>query len=126
MDKQCRVLVIEDNLDNLTLILDMLESLGYEVISAVNGKRGIEMAADQQPNLILMDLSLPVMDGWTAARNLKATPTLCHIPIIAISAHAMPGDRERALEAGCDDYLPKPINLAELVVMLTKFTGMLS
>jgi CheY-like chemotaxis protein len=124
MAKQHRILVIEDNLDNLTLILDMLESLGYEVISAVNGRRGIEMAASHHPDIILMDLSLPVMDGWAAAQHLKATPSLCHIPIIAVSAHAMSGDRERALEAGCDDYLPKPINMAELMVKLTEFTGM--
>jgi CheY-like chemotaxis protein len=115
------ILVIEDNLDNLTLILDMLESLNYEVISAGNGQKGLDLAAAQKPEVILMDLALPVMDGWSAAQQIKANPELQHIPIIALSAHALAGDRERALNSGCDDYLPKPINLSDLVVLLTKY-----
>jgi two-component system, cell cycle response regulator DivK len=122
MGKQ-RILVVEDNPDNMTLIVDMLESMNYEVIPAGNGQKGMELAASDNPDLILMDLSLPVMDGWTAARNLKADPSLNHIPVIALSAHAMPGDRERALEAGCDEYLAKPINVSELTIVLAKFTG---
>src|SRR5678815_3127590 len=100
MDKQHRILVIEDNLDNLTLILDMLESLGYEVISAVNGKRGIEMAASQLPDIILMDLSLPIMDGWTAAQNLKASPALCHIPIICLLYTSDAADERSSVDLG--------------------------
>jgi two-component system, cell cycle response regulator DivK len=115
------ILVIEDNPDNLTLILDMLESLNYAVISAGNGQKGIELAAAQKPDVILMDLALPVMDGWSAAQHIKSNPELQHIPIIALSAHALAGDRERALESGCNDYLPKPINLTELTDLLTKY-----
>lgn len=109
-----RILVVEDNRDNMTLIADILGSLNYEVLSAHDGQRGVEFAVAELPDLILMDLSLPVMDGWTAARTLKATASVQHIPIIALTAHAMSGDRERAIGAGCDEYVSKPINMVEL------------
>lgn len=115
-----RILVVEDNYDNMTLITDVLTSLNYEVIKATDGEQGVQMAEAEKPNLILMDLSLPRMDGWTAARHIKANPDLKAIPIIALTAHAMVGDRERALEAGCDDYVSKPINLRELASKLTQ------
>jgi two-component system, cell cycle response regulator DivK len=115
-----RILVVEDNRDNMTLIYDVLTSLDYEVLQAVDGEQGVALAAEQKPNLILMDLSLPRMDGWTAARTIKANEALKHIPVIALTAHAMVGDRERALEAGCDDYITKPINLPELASKLTR------
>lgn len=113
-----RILVIEDNRDNMILIVDVLQSLDYEVLQATDGEQGVKLAHTEMPDLILMDLSLPRMDGWTAARTIKSQPALTHITIIALTAHAMVGDRERALEAGCDDYITKPINLRELAQKL--------
>lgn len=118
-----RILVIEDNQDNMTLIVDVLTSLDYVVIQAMDGEQGISLARSHVPDLILMDLSLPRMDGWTAARMIKTDASLQHIPIIALTAHAMVGDRERAIEAGCDDYISKPINLQELAVKLNEYVG---
>jgi two-component system, cell cycle response regulator DivK len=115
-----RILVIEDNRDNMMLITDLLQTLEYVVIQAGDGKTGVTLAEAELPDLILMDLSLPVMDGWTATRQIKSNPALEHIPIIALTAHAMVGDRERALAAGCDDYLAKPIDLSLLTVKITK------
>ena len=116
-----RILVVEDNTDNMTLITDLLTSLDYEVIQARDGADGVEMAQSEKPNLILMDLSLPKMDGWTATRTIKANADIKHIPIIALTAHAMVGDRDKALEAGCDAYLTKPINFPELMRTLSEF-----
>jgi two-component system cell cycle response regulator DivK len=116
-----RILVVEDNPDNRTLILDVLLSLGYEVIEAVDGEQGIQQANREQPDLILMDLSLPQIDGWSATRRIKDNSALAHIPIIALTAHAMVGDREKALEAGCDDYIAKPIDLRELQKKITQY-----
>ncbi len=115
-----RILVVEDNRDNMTLITDILESSNYSVISAHDGQRGVLLATTEQPNLILMDLSLPVMDGWTAAREIKQNETLKNIPIIALTAHAMSGDREHALSAGCDDFVTKPINVPDLLKKITR------
>ena len=111
---RARILVIEDNPDNMTLISDVLVSLQYEVLQAVDGEQGLQMAEEFRPDLILMDLSLPRLDGWSATRLLKSNPELRAIPVIALTAHAMVGDRDRALEAGCDDYISKPIILREL------------
>jgi two-component system, cell cycle response regulator DivK len=116
-----RILVVEDNQDNMTLISDVLQSLDYEVLQATDGEQGVQMAGEHKPDLILMDLSLPRMDGWTATRHIKADPQTQNIPVIALTAHAMVGDRERALEAGCDDYVSKPINLRELANKLAQF-----
>jgi two-component system response regulator len=118
-----RILVVEDNKDNMTLITDVLSSLDYEVIAAKDGEEAIEIAKTEKPDLILMDLSLPRMDGWTATRQLKSNTELAHIPVIALTAHAMIGDRERALAAGCDDYISKPINIRELAGKLTQLLG---
>ncbi len=118
--KSGRILVVEDNHDNMTLIVDMLQALDYTVIQAGDGQRGIEIASAQKPDVILMDLSLPVMDGWTAAKRIKSNPDISHIPVIALTAHAMVGDRERALAAGCDDYITKPIDISLLTVKLAK------
>ena len=107
----------------MTLIVDVLLSLDYDVLQATDGEKGVELARSEQPDLILMDLSLPRMDGWTASRTIKAEEKLKAIPIVALTAHAMVGDRERALEAGCDDYISKPINLQELVTKLTQYLG---
>jgi CheY-like chemotaxis protein len=119
--KKKRVLVIEDNPDNRTLIVDVLTSLDYIVLEASNGEQGVEIAKRERPDLILMDLTLPRKDGWTAAREIKANPELAHIPVIAMTAHAMIGDRERALGAGCDEYISKPIDLALLVAKLQEY-----
>jgi two-component system cell cycle response regulator DivK len=118
-----RILVVEDNPDNRILITDVLSSLDYEVLVAVDGEEGISMAEAEIPDLILMDLSLPKVDGWTAATKIKANDTLKHIPIVALTAHAMVGDREKALQAGCDDYVSKPIDLRELASKLAHFLG---
>lgn len=116
-----RILVVEDNRDNMTLIVDVLTSLDYDVLQAGDGQQGIDIAKAEKPDLILMDLSLPRMDGWTATRILKDDPEVKAIPVIALTAHAMIGDRERALEAGCDDYLSKPLDLPELARKLTQY-----
>ncbi|HEX3051714.1 MAG TPA: response regulator [Aggregatilineaceae bacterium] len=118
-----RILVVEDNPDNRILITDVLSSLDYEVLVAFDGEVGVEMAAKEIPDLILMDLSLPKMDGWAATQQIKANGTLSHIPIVALTAHAMVGDREKALQAGCDDYISKPIDLRELASKLKHFLG---
>ncbi|NDJ53037.1 MAG: response regulator [Chloroflexi bacterium] len=108
------ILIVEDNIDNRTLLGDMLSALDYTVLEAVDGVEGVDIALANVPDLILMDLSLPNKDGWTATREIKAEKSTAHIPVIALTAHAMVGDRERALEAGCDDYMTKPINILEL------------
>ena len=118
-----RVLVVEDNRDNMTLIVDVLQSLDYDVIQAEDGEEAVELAETERPDLILMDLSLPKMDGWEASRTIKSKTELNQIPIIALTAHAMVGDRERALEAGCDDYMTKPINMKGLANKLAKYLG---
>lgn len=123
MTTKRRVLVVEDNPDNMTLISDVLLSLGYDPIVAKDGEEGVRVATAEKPDLILMDLSLPKMDGWTATRHLKADPDVKHIPIIALTAHAMMGDRDRALAAGCDDYISKPISLRELADKLKRLMG---
>lgn len=116
-----RILVVEDNQDNMTLIVDVLSSLDHDVLQAADGQEGLDMAQAEKPDLILMDLSLPRVDGWTATRQLKADPELKTIPIIALTAHAMIGDRERAIEAGCDDYITKPVSLPDLLSKLQKY-----
>ncbi|PJF39613.1 MAG: response regulator [Chloroflexi bacterium] len=118
-----RVLVVEDNPNNMALITDVLESLDYEVLQAGDGDSGLRIAVDEVPDLILMDMSLPHKDGWTTTQEIKSTPAAQHIPIIAVTAHAMAGDRERALDAGCDDYISKPIDLLELRRKLNQFLG---
>ena len=118
-----KILVVEDNSDNRILITDILESLDYEVTVAVDGEQGVQMAKALQPDLILMDLSLPKMDGWTAAGHIKSMNGFANIPIIALTAHAMVGDRERAIQAGCDDYITKPIDLRALTTILQKWLG---
>lgn len=116
-----RILVVEDNRDNMTLIVDVLSSMDHTVLQATDGVEGVELVKQEKPDLVLMDLSLPRMDGWEATRQIKADPDLQKIPVIALTAHAMVGDRERALEAGCDDYITKPINLSQLLAKLNQF-----
>jgi two-component system, cell cycle response regulator DivK len=110
-----KILYIEDNEDNLYMLTSRLKRRGYEVIAARDGELGIEAARREQPALILMDLSLPVIDGWEATRRLKAAAETRHIPVLALSAHSMAGDREKALAAGCDEYDTKPVELPRLL-----------
>jgi CheY-like chemotaxis protein len=110
-----KILCVEDNDDNIYVVKNRLERAGFTVMVAMDGGQGIAMATAQQPDLILMDLSLPVLDGWEATRRIKASPATKHIPIIALSAHAMSGDREKALAAGCDDFEIKPLEWPRLL-----------
>jgi CheY-like chemotaxis protein len=116
-----KVLLVEDNEMNRDMLSRRLARKKYEVLIAVDGGEGIAMARSESPDLILMDMSLPVMDGWEAARQLKASPDTSSIPVIALTAHAMSGDREKALEAGCDDYDTKPIELPRLLGKMELF-----
>jgi CheY-like chemotaxis protein len=109
------ILIVEDNEMNRDMLSRRLERKGYEILIAVDGHMGVEVARTRVPDLILMDMSLPVMDGWEATRRLKADVALKHIPIIALTAHAMANDREKAIEAGCDEYDTKPIELPRLL-----------
>jgi CheY-like chemotaxis protein len=109
------VLYVEDNEDNIYMLKNRLTRKGFNVLIAMDGAQGIAIASSQQPELILMDLSLPVLDGWEATRRIKAAENTRHIPIIALSAHAMTGDREKALAAGCDDFDTKPVELDRLI-----------
>jgi CheY-like chemotaxis protein len=109
-----RILYVEDNDDNVYVVRNRLGRAGFTVLVAVDGEQGVAMATVERPDLILMDLSLPVLDGWEATRRLKSAPETKHIPVIALSAHAMVGDREKALAAGCDDYDIKPIDFTRL------------
>ena len=110
-----KILLVEDNEMNRDMLSRRLVRSGYEVIIAEDGARGVAMVTSDRPDLILMDMSLPVIDGWEATRRIKATPELRKIPIIALTAHAMATDRDKALEAGCDDYDTKPIELQRLL-----------
>lgn len=118
-----RILLVEDNEMNRDMLSRRLERRGYEVVIAVDGKAGVEAASSVDPDLVLMDMSLPVIDGWEATRRLKANPATSAIPIIALTAHAMAGDREKAIDAGCDDYDTKPIELAGLLDKIARLTA---
>lgn len=110
-----KILVVEDNEMNRDMLARRLERKGFEVVVAVDGQQGVTMGRSEAPDLILMDMSLPVVSGWDATRALKTSPETNTIPIIALTAHAMSGDREKAIEAGCDDYDTKPVDLARLL-----------
>jgi CheY-like chemotaxis protein len=112
------ILIVEDNEMNRDMLSRRLERKGYAVLIAVDGETGLEVARAKTPDLILMDMSLPVVDGWEATRRLKADDALKHIPVIALTAHAMANDRDKALEAGCDDYDTKPIELPRLLAKM--------
>jgi CheY-like chemotaxis protein len=113
-----RILLVEDNEMNRDMLSRRLERKGFEVVIAVDGAAGVAMAGSGAPDLVLMDMSLPVLDGWQATRLLKASPATRHLPVIALTAHAMSSDRTKALEAGCDDYDTKPIDLPRLLVKI--------
>ncbi len=116
-----KILCVEDNPQNMRLVRKILQHAGYEVLEAMDGLSAIDMTESGQPALILMDVNLPDIDGLEATRRIKATPHLAHIPIVALTANAMYGDRERCLDAGCDDYLSKPVNKAQLLEIIGHF-----
>jgi CheY-like chemotaxis protein len=110
-----KILLVEDNEMNRDMLSRRLARRGYEVVMAVDGEQGVAMARSEAPSLILMDMSLPGLDGWEATRRIKAAPETRAIPVIALTAHAMSGDREKAVAAGCDDFDTKPVDLARLL-----------
>lgn len=118
-----KVLVVEDNEMNRDMLARRLQRRGYEVIVSVDGEDGVNKARSDSPDIILMDMDLPVLDGWAATRQLKASPETQSIPVIALTAHAMAGDRERALEAGCDDYDTKPVEFSRLTEKIESLLG---
>ena len=118
-----KILLVEDNEMNRDMLSRRLERKGYQVVIAVDGEDGISRARSEQPHLILMDMSLPVKDGWTTTRELKADVNLRVIPIIALTAHAMAGDKDKALDAGCDDYDTKPVEFARLLGKIQALIG---
>ena len=118
-----KLLLVEDNEMNRDMLSRRLRKKGYEVAIAVDGQAGLEMATSEGPELILMDMSLPIMDGWTATKRIKADDATNKIPVIALTAHAMEGDRIKALEAGCDDYDTKPIDLKRLLSKIEALLG---
>ena len=118
-----RLLYVEDNEMNRDMLSRRLQRRGFEVLIAGDGEQGVAMAAAEKPDLILMDMSLPVLDGWQATRRLKAAPDTRRIPIIGLTAHAMATDRDKCLEAGCDDYDTKPVELGRLLEKIERLLG---
>lgn len=118
-----KILIVEDNEMNRDMLSRRLERRGYAVVMAVDGQQGVDMARSEQPDLILLDMSLPVIDGWEAARQIKADEKTRSIPLIALTAHAMAGDKERALQAGCDEYDTKPVELPRLLGKIQALLG---
>jgi CheY-like chemotaxis protein len=117
------ILVVEDNEMNLDMLSRRLQKRGHHVLAATDGAAGVDMALADQPHLILMDMSLPVMDGWEATRRIKGNPATRHIPVIALTAHAVAGDREKCLEAGCDEYENKPVKFPQLIAKINTMLG---
>lgn len=118
-----KILVVEDNEKNRILVRDILQHFGYETVEAINGEEGIRMTKKHRPDLILMDIQMPIMDGFKAIEALRGDPGTANIKIIALTSFAMKGDREKAIEAGADDYLSKPINTRNLIKVLRKILG---
>ena len=119
-----KILYVEDNPDNVYMLTRRLKKKGFELIIAGDGQEGIDKAIEENPDLILMDLSLPTMDGWTATAEIKKIEGVKDIPIIALSAHAMPEHRDRAIKAGCSDYDTKPVDIKRLLSKMEKFIGL--
>lgn len=118
-----KILLVEDNEMNRDMLSRRLQRKGFDVVMAMDGQAGVEMASSEGPDIILMDLSLPVIDGWEATRRIKADPATQNIPVIALTAHAMAGDEQKALDAGCDDYDTKPVKLDRLLEKIEKQLG---
>lgn len=117
-----KILLVEDNDLNRDMLTRRLTKRGYEVVTATDGEQGLELAQAERPDLVLMDMSLPGIDGWETTRRLRAEAETASIPVIALTAHAMAGDRERALEAGCDDYDTKPVEMDRLLLKIESLT----
>jgi len=115
-----KILLVEDNDVNRDMMVRRLQRRGYQIVSAVDGQQGVDLAHSEKPDLILMDMSLPVLDGWEATKRIKADPETRDIPVIGLTAHAMVGDREQALNAGCDDYATKPVEFDKLVALINR------
>ena len=118
-----KILLVEDDEMNHDMLSRRLARKGYDVVVAIDGQRGVDMAGSESPDLILMDMSLPVIDGWEATRRIKGSADTAGIPIIALTAHAMASDRDKAIEAGCDDYDTKPVELARLLEKIERLLG---
>ncbi len=118
-----KVLLVEDNEMNRDMLSRRLTRRGFEVVFAVNGKQGVDLARSEKPDIILMDMSLPIMDGWEATRCVKSDDATRSVPVIGLTAHAMSGDREKAIEAGCDDYDTKPVALHRLIGKIERLLG---
>lgn len=116
-----KVLIVEDDLKNQKLFRDILEKVGYKIILASDGEQGVQLAQAEKPDLILMDIQLPVKDGLTATREIKGNPQISHIPVWALTAMAMKGDKELVRAAGCDDYISKPVQLSNLIEKLSTY-----
>lgn len=117
------ILIVEDNDMNLDMLSRRLQRKGYDIVAARDGEDGVEQARRSKPDLILMDMSLPVMDGWEATRTIKADPEVAGIPVVALTAHAMASDKQKALDAGCDDFYTKPIELPGLLAIISRLLG---
>ena len=117
------ILLVEDNELNRDMLTRRLQRKGFAVVAAVDGEEAVAKALSEMPNLILMDMNIPLIDGWQATKRLKAMPETASIPVIALTAHAMTGDREKALEAGCDEYETKPVEFARLLTKIEGFLG---
>jgi two-component system, cell cycle response regulator DivK len=118
-----KVLLVEDNEMNRDMLSRRLIRRGFEVVFAVDGQQGVDLAKSERPDIILMDMSLPVIDGWEATRQVKSDDATKSVPVIGLTAHAMSGDREKAMEAGCDDYDTKPVELERLIGKMEKLLG---
>jgi two-component system cell cycle response regulator DivK len=118
-----RILVVEDTEDNRRILRDLLVASGYELVEAVDGATGVAMAASARPDLILMDIQLPLLDGYEATRRIKADPALAHIPIIAVTSYALAGDEAKTRAAGCDGYIAKPFSPRHLLAKVREFIG---
>jgi two-component system cell cycle response regulator DivK len=118
-----RILVVEDTEDNRQILRDLLSAAGYDIVEAADGATGVAMAAEQRPDLILMDIQLPVIDGYEATRRIKADPATRHIPIVAVTSYALVGDEAKTREAGCDGYVAKPFSPRQLLEKVRAFIG---
>jgi two-component system, cell cycle response regulator DivK len=118
-----KILVVEDNEMNMDMLTRRLQRNGFDVVMAINGAQGVELAMSERPDLIIMDMSLPVLDGWQATRQIKSAPDTYAIPVIALTAHAIAGDRERCIEAGCDEYESKPLKFPQLLEKINMLLG---
>jgi two-component system, cell cycle response regulator DivK len=116
-----RILVVEDNNDNLDLVCFLLQQVGYTTLQARDGRSGLELALQEQPDMVLLDMSIPEVDGWTVASKLKADPRAAAICVVALTAHILPGDRKRALDAGCDGFISKPLDVPNFAGQVTAY-----